>query len=198
MPSQQRYQRIIDNKQNCPKCGRHLDNINYTTCSICRNARIRAENDRTLRRDAMALFGIGIKKSIETEEEQKKALQDRIRRDILPSIELTGSTETIINPIIASKNNGINNILDYGSGSVRLQRSIINKFKLVLIKPPGLSIFEPHDIRCYLCNRVIAFNQRPVWHYSIRYAVNHFHYFVCSNEQSLKEQKVNASCYRRD
>jgi hypothetical protein len=191
MPSAQQYQRIVENKQNCPKCGKHLDDKNFTTCSKCRNGRANSEYEKALRRSAMAIFGIGVKKEVEVEQPGGNFYDE-----ILRNIELSGTAETRIKPIIVtSKDNGLNSVLDLGSGSARLQRNVIKKFKLILSQPRGLptGIFNSFEIRCCLCRKVISY---PAWYHSIEYAVNHFHYFVCFDSSS--SDKPSCKCYRRE
>jgi len=89
-------------------------------------------------------------------------------------------------------------ITSVASGQLRLYPSTVKKFSLILAKPKVLVGFDWNEIRCCICDRVISFNHTPAWYYSIRYAVNHFHYFVCSDKQSLEEQKPSTRCYRRE
>jgi len=81
----------------------------------------------------------------------------------------------------------IENISNVGSGQLKINK----KFNLILSNP--LLAFEWNEIRCCLCNRVISY---PCWYYSIKYAVNHFHYFICFDKDS--PSKPSVKCYKRD
>lgn len=115
--------------------------------------------------------------------------------DILKSISYSGTasvTESI--KIVIAERKHLSNIIDLSNGSARLSRSTVKKFSLILSQPTLLSAFKPTEIRCSLCQRVIKY---PCWYYSIKYAVNHFHYFVCFRP-SDDNSKPNTICYRRN
>lgn len=118
------------------------------------------------------------------------------REDILNSISLTGAVEAINalnNPIILGSRNNLNQILNLSSGLPRIRTDVAKKFELILIQPSSILGIKRHDIRCCLCKKIVFF---PCWYYDIKYAVNHFHYFVCFDSNS--PEKVNARCYRRE
>ena len=184
MPTKEQYRRIVENKQICPKCGKHLDNSDYATCTMCRTGKESAETTE-LRRSAMATFGIGVKKSIPDE-----SFQDRLRREVLPNVAYGGTVREIAKPIL---NGNISQILDLGSGSPRIQRTALKRISQIFSQPRELSTLNPFEIRCCLCHEVIRY---PAWYYSIKYAVNHFHYFICFD--NLSPDKPSTRCYRRE
>ena len=116
-----------------------------------------------------------------------KDLAEQMLRNIALSGDSSGAR---IKPIIGGN---LNHILNLSSGSARLQTNVINRFKLILNQPQSISILNPFEIRCALCKRVISY---PTWYYSIKYAVNHFHYFICFDSES--KDKPSTRCYRRD
>jgi len=121
-------------------------------------------------------------------------LEDDIKTDILKSIALKGAIENpTTNPIVyKTSDNDLGLILDRAHGLPRIKPHLVSKFKLLLSQPLSLQSLNPFEIRCALCKRVISY---PTWHYSIRYAVNEFHYFVCFNPRS--PLNVTANCNRR-
>ena len=117
------------------------------------------------------------------------------KQEILKAISLEGAAlpeNKTTNLILGSRNN-LNHIAGVSSGTLKIYNSIASKFKLILSQPSFLSALNPFEIRCVLCKRVISY---PCWYYSIRYTVNHFHYFVCFDSDS--PNKVSTKCYRRD
>ena len=116
-----------------------------------------------------------------------------IFKDILDSISTTGTATSNIK-IIIGDNPG--EILEFSFGQPRIKRSLEKKFRIISSIPDILS-HRAGEIKCCLCNSVIHFNL-PVWYYSIRYTGKFFHYFICSDKQSLEEQKPSTRCYRRD
>lgn len=132
-----------------------------------------------LRRSAMNLFS-----------NQGESLANRLRREVLPNIINSGSVIKTVEHFI---NKDINKILDLGSGAARIQRTALKYTKLILSQPEALSNYNPFEIRCCLCRKVISY---PAWYYSIKYAVNHFHYFVCFDNSS--SSKPTTRCYRRE
>lgn len=116
--------------------------------------------------------------------------------DILSSIELGGAASTenaVENQIILGSRNNLNHIAGVSSGRMKIYPSIAKKFQLLLTQPAMLKALNPFEIRCVLCKQVISY---PAWYYSIKYAVNHFHYFVCFD--SSQPTKPTTKCYRRD
>lgn len=117
------------------------------------------------------------------------ALHSALATEILKNIELTGDTTTQIKLIL---NGNLNHVLNLSSGTPRIQTNVIKKFNLILSQPLGLSVLNPFEVRCCLCHRVISY---PCWYYEVKYAVNHFHYFVCFS--ASRADKVSVNCYRR-
>jgi hypothetical protein len=117
-------------------------------------------------------------------------VNNELAQEILRNIALAGDTTTKVKANIGGN---INHILNLSSGSPRIQTNVVSRFKLILSQPSELSILNPFEIRCCLCRRVIHY---PCWYYSIKYAVNHFHYFVCFDKDS--PSKPSTKCYRRD
>lgn len=115
-----------------------------------------------------------------------------LKDEILNSISYSGEAEKTVHLILGSRNN-LNHIAGVSSGSLRIYPSMIKKFNLILSQPLQLQALNPFEIRCVLCKRVISY---PCWYYSIRYAVNHFHFFVCFDSGSA--DKPTTKCYRRD
>jgi len=117
-------------------------------------------------------------------------IDEETKNEILRNIAISGDTFTQIKPIIASSDKGLNHILNFGSGLPRFQTNI--KFALILSQPGSLTFYNPFEIRCCLCKRVISY---PCWYYEVKYAVNHFHFFVCFDKNS--KDKPSTKCYRR-
>jgi hypothetical protein len=114
------------------------------------------------------------------------------KKEILKSIAHSGNTSSGKSIIIGS-NVHLNNITDSSNGAVRLSRSVIKKFSLILSQPVSLSGFDKQEIRCALCERIIRY---PCWYYEVKYAVNHFHYFICFS--ATRSDKPTTQCYRRE
>jgi hypothetical protein len=110
-----------------------------------------------------------------------------LRDEILESIVKYGKAEEI------KLNINVDSILDKSSGSPRIQQTIRRKSVLILSQPLALSALSNLQIRCALCKRVISY---PCWYYSVKYAVNHFHYFICFD--SVSPSKPSLRCYRRE
>ena len=110
--------------------------------------------------------------------------------EMLRNIALGGSASETVKPIIGGH---LNHILNLSSGLPRFQTNVIKRFSQIVTQPQALSVLNPYEIRCALCKRVISY---PCWYYSIKYAVNHFHYFVCYDLQSI--DKPSTRCYRRE
>lgn len=116
---------------------------------------------------------------------------EQAKADLLASVNESIILKAREHTIIGSSAN-IHQIAGVTSGSLRIYPSIIKKFELILSQPIS-SAFNPFEIRCAFCKKVISY---PCWYYSIKYAVNHFHYFVCFDASC--PSKPSAKCYRRD
>jgi len=136
---------------------------------------------------AVVVCRVPIEKQIKMDELEKQ--------NILKSITLEGASlsENKTRHLILGSRHNLNHIAGISSGSLKIYPSISNKFKLILSQPQSLSVLSPFEIRCVFCKRVISY---PCWYYSIKYAVNHFHYFVCFDSES--PNKPSTRCYRRD
>lgn len=113
--------------------------------------------------------------------------------EMLDSISLQGSASEEnkeLKVIIASRSH-IFSILDTASGMPKVRSSVINKFSFILSQPALIRALSPLSIRCCLCGKVISY---PSWYYSVRYAINQFHYFICFNGSN---DKPIAKCYRK-
>lgn len=111
---------------------------------------------------------------------------------ILKDIQSTGvaSEENRTLSVIIASRSHLQHVLNNSSGSPRIRNA--SKFKLILSQPQSLLAFNPFEIRCCLCTRVISY---PCWYHSVRYAVNQFHYFVCFDKNSTNEPTTK--CYRK-
>lgn len=122
---------------------------------------------------------------------------DNILKDeMLKSIALSGAADAEKakdNHLILNSRNNLNHIAGVSSGQLRIYPSMVNRFKLTLSQPSSLAILNPFEIRCVLCKGVISY---PCWYYNIKYAINHFHFFICFDSGS--PNKPTTSCYRRD
>jgi hypothetical protein len=116
-------------------------------------------------------------------------IDTELQKQILESITKFGKAEERTIKV----NTNLSDILSFSSGSVRIQPSCIRKSKLILSQPEELSNLSNLLVRCILCKRVISY---PCWYYNIKYAVNHFHYFICFDSASVKSP--TAKCYRKD
>lgn len=105
-------------------------------------------------------------------------IDSETKKEILDLISSRGSTDDKAIQI----NTNINDILNFSSGSARIQSTVRRKAKLILSQPSRLAILNPFQIRCALCHKVISY---PCWYYDVRYAVNHFHYFICFDSNSI-------------
>lgn len=117
-------------------------------------------------------------------------MDEKLAKEMLANIAYAGETATKAKPIIGGN---LSHILNLSSGSPRIQTNIVSRFKLILGQPEGLLHLGRFEIRCCLCKRVISY---PCWYYSIHYAVNHFHYFVCFDSES--NNKPSTKCYRKE
>ena len=116
-------------------------------------------------------------------------MRDELATEILRNIALGGTATKTVEPIIGGN---LNKVLNLSSGSPRIQTNVANKFNLIIEQPKEISILNPFEVRCCLCRSVIRY---PAWYYSIKYAVNHFHYFICFDASS--PDKPSTKCYRR-
>ena len=123
------------------------------------------------------------------------SINDELKNELLKNISLSGAASeenaSEIQIVLGSRTN-LNHILNLSSGMPRIRGNVISKFKLLLSQPLTLQALNPFQIRCCLCQSVISY---PAWYYSIRYSVNHFHYFICFDSNSTN--KPTARCYRR-
>ena len=121
-------------------------------------------------------------------EQEKKEILDSANQDIL---------EIARKHIIIGSQSHLANIAGKTSGSLKFYPAASKAFNLILSKPSELAAFEWHEIRCCVCGSIIR--QYPVWHLFIKYAVKHFHYFVCFQATpDNPETKPSTRCYRRD
>src|SRR5437899_10153039 len=122
-------------------------------------------------------------------------IDEKTQQEILRSIALEGAASherATVHLVLGSRTN-LNAIAGFHSGPLRIYPSISKKFKLLLAQPAILQALNPFEIRCVFCKAVISY---PAWYYSIKYAVNHFHYFVCFD--SASPEKPSTKCYRKD
>jgi len=146
------------------------------------------EENKQVRKSAMSLF-MGEGKAAEYSDEEREI--NDFKADILNTIAATGTlSKGIIKPII---NGNMSHVLNLSSGSARLHAHAAKRFSLIMSQPQALSTFNRSEIRCCLCHSVISW---PAWYYVVRYAVSHFHYFVCFD--SASPSKPSCKCYRRE
>ena len=117
-------------------------------------------------------------------------MNNNLAQEMLRNIALSGAADEKTKHIIGGN---LNHVLNLSSGAARIQTNVIKRFSLILSQPAALSILNPFEIRCALCKCVVSY---PCWYYSIKYAVNHFHYFVCFDRASV--DKPSTKCYRRN
>jgi len=115
-------------------------------------------------------------------------LSEEDKKQILDSIEKFGKAEE---PEILINRN-IRDILNFSSGSPRIQPTAAKRATLIMSQPSELALLHNLQIRCVLCHQVISY---PAWYYVIRYVVNQFYYFICFD--SLSPDKPTTKCYRR-
>lgn len=127
---------------------------------------------------------------------EDQMISDESARDMLKAIELTGAVDegsAQQKPIICNIFNGnMNQVLNFSSGTLSIQSAVARKFGLILSTPEELRAMSPFEIRCCLCRKVISY---PSWYYSIKYNVNHFHYFICFDKNCTS--KPTTRCYRK-
>jgi hypothetical protein len=112
------------------------------------------------------------------------------KKEILDNIALGGKASQTVKPIIGGH---LNHVLNLSSGLPRFQTNVIKRFTFIHNQPALLSVLNPFAIRCCLCKQVISY---PCWYYEVKYAVNHFHYFVCFD--SASPERPSTKCYRRE
>lgn len=120
-------------------------------------------------------------------------IDDKTAQDMLKSIITSGAASEenkTIQVILASRSN-LSAIIDISSGLPKIRLNVRDKFKLVLSQPIILQAFNPFEIRCCLCNKVITY---PAWYLCLRYMVNEFHYFICFD--NANSNKPTAKCFR--
>ena len=145
---------------------------------------------KELRKSAMSLFTGPERAANHYDNEQlTEQNEEDFKNRILTSITETGTATKEINIIVGNKSQ----ILDFGSGNHRIQRGLIKKFSLILSQPENLYTLSNLQVRCCLCHSVISY---PSWYYCRKYAVNHFHYFICFDSSSPLQPSTK--CYRRD
>lgn len=122
--------------------------------------------------------------------ESNEAITEDWKNDILTNILTGGTAIKTVNHIIGGN---LSHVLNLNSGSARLHTNVIKRFALIINQPQKLSHLNQYQIRCCLCNQVIF--QYPCWYYEVKYAVNHFHYFLCFDSSSA--DKPSTKCYRK-
>lgn len=113
-------------------------------------------------------------------------MDDKLAAKLLRSISLDGNTQDDTNTIIS---HNPMHIINHANGYPRINNP--EKFSLILSLPETLSSLNPFEIRCCMCRKVISY---PAWYYSVKYAVNNFHFFVCFDSSS--PEKVTCACLR--
>lgn len=111
-------------------------------------------------------------------------------RKIVHDLGTYGTADPKFNVLIAGEMQA-NTILDSSSGFPRINNYNQKKFNLVTSQPLELELFNPSQIRCCLCNKIIRY---PAWYRINRYDVNHFHYLICFDPKS--PSKVTTTCMR--
>lgn len=122
------------------------------------------------------------------------ALSDETIKEMLRNIELGGasSVENQETHVVLGARNNLSIILNLSSGLPKIRNEAAKRFTLLLSQPEILKPLNPFEIRCCLCRRVISY---PCWYWSKRYAVNHFHYFICFDAAS--PLVPTTKCYKR-
>lgn len=121
-------------------------------------------------------------------------ISDEVAKEILRNIALGGSAmkeNAEVNIVLGSRNNLVV-IMDNSSGLPKIRKQAATKFTLILRQPERLEVMNAFEIRCCLCKKVISY---PAWYWSKKYAVNHFHYFICFDSNS--PLKPTTKCYKR-
>ena len=104
-----------------------------------------------------------------------------LKSSLLKSIELSGSVENESSEVKILINKNLDNILDSGSGKVRLRPVWASKFNLILSQPGELLALSPFEIRCLHCKRVISY---PAWNLRLKFDRSIMMYFLCFSEVS--------------
>jgi hypothetical protein len=120
--------------------------------------------------------------------ERRRVINSDLQKELLDLISKSGKTEDLAIKV----NVNIHDILTFSSGAARLHSTVIRKAVLILSQPLTLQSLSSLQIRCILCKRVISY---PCWYYEVKYAVNHFHYFICF-QPSADSTKPSMKCYK--
>lgn len=112
-------------------------------------------------------------------------------QEILDSITKQGTalTENAAVRHIVANRDSLTQIINVSSGLPRIQNHVASRFQLILSSPLTIS---RHEQRCCFCQKMIVF---PCWYWSVKYAVNVFHYFICFDSNS--PDKPSTRCYKR-
>lgn len=117
-------------------------------------------------------------------------LDEQTKADLLASV-----NESIIRKakagIIIGSPKTIGQVAGITSGQLRIFPSLVKKFRLIIISPLSKA-FAYHEIRCCVCEKIISY---PCWYYEVKYAVNHFHYFICFD--ASQSDRPTTRCYRK-
>jgi hypothetical protein len=116
-------------------------------------------------------------------------LNDKLKTDILAAINESGASLPENARARQVINGNLSSVINRTSGQTKFNHSIVSRFKLQLSMPKILQFFNPLEIRCLLCNKVISY---PCWYLDLKYTVNHFHYFVCFDSGD----KPNTNCLK--
>lgn len=122
-------------------------------------------------------------------------ISDELAKSILRNISLGGSAseETAQErQIVLGSSNNLDVITTRSAGLLRIRKDAESKFHLIVHQPLRLEAMSNFEIRCCLCKQVIGY---PAWYWSKKYAVNHFHYFICFDSSS--PLKPTTKCYKR-
>src|SRR5438105_1951772 len=124
-------------------------------------------------------------------------ITDEQAKKMLDSISLSGAADesnAASRPVIVGEASRdiLVHILNVSSGLPRIRTDVASKFALILNQPVGLAALSNLQIRCCLCRKVITY---PAWYHHIKYAVNHFHFFICFDSNS--PAKPSTRCYKR-
>ena len=119
-------------------------------------------------------------------------MDKELKDSILSSIELSGAAseeKSTIKPNIANTEQALAHITTRSTGILSIKKHL--KFEMIFSQPLALKVLSNLEVRCCLCRTVISY---PAWYYSIKYAVNQLHFFVCFDENSVNKPTVK--CYR--
>lgn len=122
-------------------------------------------------------------------------ISDEFAKEILRNILLGGSASlenAQTKHIITGASNNLGSIINTSAGLPRIRTEAVSKFTLILHQPTLIEVLNAFEIRCCLCKQVIGY---PAWYWSKKYAVNHFHYFICFDSSS--PLKPTTKCYKR-